>query len=357
MKINPLIKEFNKDKDFETFLVHTGQHYDYEMSKIFFDELDIPCPNINLEVGSSSHASQTAEIIKKFEPVFLDYKPDYVIVVGDVNSTIACGLVVAKTNVKLCHVEAGLRSFDRTMPEEINRILTDHISDLLFVSEESGVRNLSNENIYYPKVHFVGDVMIDNLLTNMEKIDNSEILEKLDLSTNRYGVFTLHRPSNVDFKDKLQEILNALEEIQGEIPIVFPIHPRTLKNLKEMNLLDKIEHMLCTILIDPLGYIEFIKLIKNAKFIITDSGCIQEETTFLNIPCLTLRENTERPITIEKGTNKLVSSKKEDIIKHYNMIKSEKNEKTSCNITFWDGRSCKRIVKIIKNDYKKLESD
>jgi len=347
MKIAPIMRAFNQSGKFQTLLVHTGQHYDAKMSQLFFDELAIPKPDVNLEVGSGSHAVQTAEIMKRFEPVVLDFKPDYVLVVGDVNSTIACGLVAVKLGVKLIHVEAGLRSFDRSMPEEINRILTDSISDLLFVTEQSGVDNLKREGVNSDKVYLVGNVMIDTLLANRNKAEQSPILEQLGLEKRKYAVITLHRPSNVDCLEGLEKIIAAFEVIQKDLKLVFPIHPRTKKNIEGSALKGRVEAMQNLILLEPAGYLDFLKLTANAALVLTDSGGIQEETTILGIPCLTLRENTERPITITEGTNQLVKLTTQDILRAYTKLK-EKNFNVSGRIPkFWDGKAAQRILDVI----------
>jgi UDP-N-acetylglucosamine 2-epimerase (non-hydrolysing) len=350
MKIAPLMKAFRESGKFRTLLVHTGQHYDKNMSKLFFDELDIPKPDINLEVGSGSHSMQTAEIMKRFEPVVLDFKPDYILVVGDVNSTIACGLVAVKLGVKLIHVEAGLRSFDRTMPEEINRVLTDSISDLLFVTEQSGLDNLRNEGISSDKIYFVGNVMIDTLLSNKEKAEKSGILKKLNLQRRGYAAITLHRPSNVDDIVNLEKIISAFEVIEKDIKLVFPIHPRTRKNIEGSDLQTRISAMDNLILLEPIGYLDFLKLMSNAALVITDSGGIQEETTILGVPCMTLRENTERPVTVTEGTNRLVHIDTKDILKHYDEIKAGKFEAKGRIPKFWDGKAAQRIAKTIFYD-------
>ncbi|MFC1490472.1 non-hydrolyzing UDP-N-acetylglucosamine 2-epimerase [Candidatus Latescibacterota bacterium] len=350
IKIGPIMNAFEKQDAFETCLVHTGQHYDKKMSSLFFDELNIPKPDINLDVGSGSHAVQTAEIMKRFEPVVLDFKPDYVLVVGDVNSTIACGLVAVKLGAKLIHVEAGLRSFDRTMPEEINRILTDSISDLLFVSERSGVENLISEGVDPKKIHFVGNVMIDTLLANIEKAQTSDILKKLDIKPKEYAVITLHRPSNVDSLDSLKEILDAFEKIQKEIKLIFPIHPRSRNNIQRMGLQSRIDKMKNLILIDPVGYLDFLWLMKNSSFVMSDSGGIQEETTILGVSCMTLRENTERPVTVSEGTNRLVKINSKDIVNNYVNIMNEKPGITTGIPEMWDGKTAVRIVKIITQE-------
>lgn len=348
MKIAPLMKAFRERGGFQTLLVHTGQHYDEKMSKLFFDELNIPKPDINLEVGSGSHAVQTAEVMKRFEPVVLEFKPDYVLVVGDVNSTIACGLVAVKLGVKLIHVEAGLRSFDRAMPEEINRILTDTISDLLFVTEQSGVDNLRHEGVDAGKVHLVGNVMIDTLLANRDKAEQTDILERLRLKKKGFAVITLHRPSNVDDMGNLERIVGAFEVIQKDLKLVFPIHPRTKKNIEGSSLKSRVAAMSNLVLMEPVGYLEFLKLTANAALVMTDSGGIQEETTILGVPCMTLRENTERPVTCTEGTNRLVHIDTADILRHYGELKA-------CNFMaagkiprFWDGCAAARIAEIIQ---------
>ena len=347
MKIAPVMRAFKANGNFQTLLVHTGQHYDENMSKLFFDELGIPKPDINLEVGSGSHSFQTAEIMKRFEPVVLDFQPDYVLVVGDVNSTIACGLVAVKLGVKLIHVEAGLRSFDWSMPEEINRILTDRISDLLFVTEQSGLDNLTKEGIDSEKVHFVGNVMIDTLIANREKAKKSDVLERLGLCAKKYGVITLHRPSNVDDMDKFAEIIAAFEEIEKKMKLVFPVHPRTRDNIKGSELENRTEAMENLLLIEPVGYLDFLCLMSNAVFVLTDSGGIQEETTILGVPCMTLRKNTERPVTITEGTNRLVHVTTKDILKNYREIRDVGKNIVGRAPKFWDGKAAERIARII----------
>ena len=350
MKIAPLMRAFGANGNFQTFqtlLVHTGQHYDENMSRLFFEDLGIPKPDLNLEVGSGSHAYQTAEIMKRFEPVVSDFKPDYVLVVGDVNSTIACGLVAVKLGVKLIHIEAGLRSFDWTMPEEINRILTDRISDLLFVTEQSGIDNLKNEGIDSDKVHFVGNVMIDTLLANKQKAQSSDVLNRLGLSAKKFAVITLHRPSNVDDKEKFSEIVAAFEEIQKEMKLVFPIHPRARNNIKDTELENRLEAMENLLLLEPVGYLDFLCLMSNASFVMTDSGGIQEETTILGVPCMTLRKSTERPVTITEGTNRLVRAETDDILEYYKQIKSSGFHTRGKTPKFWDGHAADRIARII----------
>jgi UDP-N-acetylglucosamine 2-epimerase (non-hydrolysing) len=355
IKIAPLMSELKKKKVlFETLLIHTGQHYDFTMSEIFFRNLKIPEPDIFLNVGSASHAVQTSKIMTAFEKVILREKPDLIIVVGDVNSTLACSIVAAKLNIKIAHVEAGLRSFDRTMPEEINRIVTDSLSDYLFVSEESGVRNLHREGVNPQKVYFVGNIMIDTLMSNIKKIDKSDILNRVPLKTGdsnlkagSYSVMTLHRPSNVDSEGSLSEVYDILEAISEKIKIVYPVHPRTKKMIKTLKFLNKFEELDNFVMIEPLGYIDFIKLAKESSFVLTDSGGIQEETTILNIPCITMRENTERPVTVREGTNYLAGRDKNKIMRLLNTVIRGK-AKESKNPKFWDGKTSGRIVKVLK---------
>ena len=350
MKIAPLMAEYKKYDTIFPVLVHTGQHYDQKMSDLFFEELGIPQPDINLGVGSGSHAAQTADIMKAIEPVLLEHKPEAMLVVGDVNSTIACGLVAVKLGIKLIHVEAGLRSGDRTMPEEINRVLTDSISDLLFCTEQSGVDNLRKEGVSSDKIHLVGHVMIDTLLKNLKKAEASTILKDLRtqgiLNDGSFAVLTLHRPSNVDDPAVFSRILDGLEVIQKDMPILFPIHPRTRKNLSMGNLSNRVRAMKKLYLMDPIGYLDFLKLLSNASLVLTDSGGIQEETTALKIPCLTLRNNTERPVTVEIGTNQIVGTEPQKIIDGYINVKSGKLREPQIP-PLWDGKASLRIVKII----------
>lgn len=343
MKIAPIMAAYEAHPTIKPLLVHTGQHYDKQMSDLFFRQLGIPEPDINLGVGSASHAVQTADIMKAFEPVVLEHRPDMVLVVGDVNSTIACGLVAVKLGAKLVHVEAGLRSGDRTMPEEINRILTDAISDVLFCTEQAGVDNLLGEGIPDEKIFLVGNVMIDTLLKNRAAADASEILEALGVSEGGYAAITLHRPANVDDPAVLGGILDALEEIQRDMPVVFPIHPRTRKNLAGSDLQRRIEGMSQLRLIEPLGYLDFLKLMSGARIVMTDSGGIQEETTILQVPCLTLRQNTERPITVEDGTNTIVGTDTQEILSAYHLTISDRDRKARVP-KLWDGHAAERIV-------------
>ena len=349
IKIASFVKEAKKHRQIKTTLIDTGQHYDYEMSKVFFRELNIPEPNYNLKVGSGLHAFQTAEIMKRLEPILLKGKPNFVVVVGDSNTTLAGALTAAKLHIPVVHIEAGLRSFDMSMPEEINRRLTDHVSDLLFVTEPSGVKNLLEEGISKEKIHLVGNTAIDSLKNLKLRIQKSGILKKLDLRKKNYAVLTLHRPSNVDNLRSLGYFLNIFTEIENKIKIVFPIHPRTEKilELKDCGAKD-------LRIVNSLGYFDFLALVSQSKFVLTDSGGIQEETTFLGIPCLTLRKNTERPITITQGTNVLCDNK-EKILKEVDKILKGKYKKTRVP-EFWDGKTAKRIVRIIKKNFIKNES-
>ena len=346
MKIAPLMDAFAATEGIEPMLVHTGQHYDETMSDLFFRQLGIPEPDINLGVGSASHAVQTAEIMRAFEPVVLDEKPDAVLVVGDVNSTIACGLVAVKLGVALIHVEAGLRSFDRAMPEEINRILTDAISDMLFVTEKSGRENLLNEGVAESKIFLVGNVMIDTLLKNKAKADASGILDEMGLEAGQYAAMTLHRPANVDDAVVFARLLDAIDVIQSDMPVVFPIHPRTRKNLTSLGLADRVEGMTALRLLDPIGYLDFLKLTSSARLVLTDSGGIQEETTILKVPCLTLRDSTERPITAEVGSNTVVGTESEAIVSAYRKIMDGSARRAEIP-DLWDGQAARRIAGIL----------
>ena len=346
MKIAPLMEAYKARPEIQPLLVHTGQHYDEKMSDLFFRQLGIPRPDINLGVGGGGHAVQTAEIMKAFEPVVLEHKPDAVLVVGDVNSTIACGLVAVKLGVRLVHVEAGLRSFDRTMPEEINRILTDSISDMLFCTEQSGVDNLLREGVAESRIFLVGNVMIDTLLRNKAKADESTILADLALAERSYAVLTLHRPANVDDPAVFGRLLDALDVIQQDMPILFPVHPRTRKNLETSALGGRVAAMTNIRCIDPIGYLDFLKLTANARIVLTDSGGIQEETTILKVPCLTLRENTERPITAEIGSNRIVGTDPAAIIAAYREAMSGHGRQPGIP-PLWDGKAAQRIVGIL----------
>ena len=351
MKIAPILEAMKPYPKLQPLLVHTGQHYDYEMSGVFFEDLNIPEPDVYLGVGSGSHAVQTAKIMIEFEKVVLEHKPDMVLVVGDVNSTLACAIVAAKLHISVAHVEAGIRSFDRAMPEEINRILTDAVSDYLLPPSKHGCENLRREGIPEEKIFFVGDVMIDTLLKHKDKAAATPILNELGLQKGNYVLMTMHRPHNVDFRENLINILSAVQAIQNKIRIVFPMHPRTRNSIKEFKLSDKMFNMKNLMITEPVGYLRFLNLMMHAKFVITDSGGIQEETTVLNIPCLTLRENTERPETIDEGTNILVGNNTQRIIEESFKI-LEGQGKTGSYPDLWDGRASERIVETLtQNSY------
>ncbi len=347
MKIAPLMDVFTAAADVEPLLVHTGQHYDANMSDLFFRQLGIPEPDLNLGVGSGSHAVQTAQVMTAFEPVVLEHEPDAVLVVGDVNSTIACGLVAVKLGVKLVHVEAGLRSFDRDMPEEINRVLTDAISDLLFCTEPAGVENLRREGVPDERVHMVGNVMIDTLLRHRERAERSTVLDDLGLPVGGYAVLTLHRPSNVDDPRVLERLLDVLEVVQQDGPIVFPAHPRTKVALERFGFADRVASLGGLRMVEPVGYLDFLKLMASARVVLTDSGGIQEETTILGVPCLTLRENTERPITAELGTNRIVGQDPERILAAYRELR-DAGAAAGQVPPLWDGRAAERILQILR---------
>ncbi|MBT5419994.1 MAG: UDP-N-acetylglucosamine 2-epimerase (non-hydrolyzing) [Candidatus Cloacimonetes bacterium] len=345
MKMAPLYKEFTKFKnEFEIKLIHTGQHYDERMSKFFFDDLQMPKPDEYLEVGSGTHGKQTAKIMERYEEVLLKDKPDLVIVAGDVNSTSACAIDAVKLHIPVAHLEAGLRSFARSMPEEINRILTDAISNYLLTPSIDGDENLLAEGVSKDKIFFVGNIMIDSLMQYQNKAKNSDILDRIDVKDD-YALITLHRPSNVDNKEGMLTILNAFEEISKSISLIFPIHPRTTKQIQTFELEEKVKKMRNLHLVPPVGYYDFLKLQMDAKFILTDSGGIQEESTYFGVPCLTLRPNTERPITITQGTNTLVKLETDDIINEAKKILSGNIKKGSIP-KYWDGKTAERIVKI-----------
>jgi len=346
MKIAPIHRLMLNSEKFQPRLVHTGQHYDAAMSKVFFDELGLPEPDAYLGVGSGSHAYQTAEVMKALEKIMLEERPDLVLVVGDVNSTLAASIVAAKLCIPIAHIEAGLRSGDRTMPEEINRILTDSIADFLFITEKSGVENLKREGIPGEKVFMVGNVMIDSLVMHLKKAQASIILEQLGVGERGYSLATIHRPANVDNPENLQKILTAFHEIQKSIKIIFPIHPRTRKMIQTFGFQNQVDQMQNLKLIDPVGYFDFVKLMEKSRFVLTDSGGIQEETTFLKIPCLTLRENTERPVTIEIGSNMLVGMNPAIIIQQGQQIIAGK-WKNSQIPELWDGHAAERIIQIL----------
>ena len=354
-KIAPLIREMRRHPEIEPLLVHTGQHYDDSLSDIFFRQMGIPEPNFNLEVGSGSHAAQTAEVLKRIEPILIESKPDLVLVVGDVNSTVAVSLAAAKLGIPVAHVEAGLRSFDRSMPEEINRILTDALAEFLFVTEEGAVGNLLKEGRPPSSIHFVGNVMIDSLRYFLPVAQKSHIGHELGLMVEggwrRFAVLTLHRPSNVDSMEKLVELLGAVAAVAAEVPVIFPVHPRTQERLAQAGM----AHHPQLRLISPLGYLDFLCLLSNATLVLTDSGGIQEETTALGVPCLTLRENTERPVTISEGTNILVGIDPDKIVPAAQEILAGKS-KIGRIPPLWDGKAAERIVEILLQSVPRREA-
>lgn len=345
MKVAPLHKAFKKYSGTITHLIcHTGQHYDEKMSKVFFEDLELPQPDFYLGVGGGSHAEQTAKVMVEFEKILLDEKPDVIIVVGDVNSTIACSLTAAKLGIKIAHVEAGLRSFDREMPEEINRVLTDVISDYLFVTEENGLINLAHEGIAKEKVFFVGNCMIDSLSNYIDKSKQSTLMQELGLQPKEFVLVTLHRPSNVDQEESLHKVLLMVNNIGKDKKIVFPVHPRTMNNIKAFGLEGLLHSNI--IVTGPIGYIDFIALIANAELIITDSGGIQEESTFLGVQCLTLRDNTERPSTCSIGTNTLIGTDFQKAEEAALKILGGEIKKGAIP-PLWDGKAAERITAIL----------
>jgi UDP-N-acetylglucosamine 2-epimerase (non-hydrolysing) len=363
MKVAPLMAEMKRHDDCEPILVHTGQHYDYAMSQVFFDQLHMPEPNYNLEVGSGTHHSQTAEIIRRFGELVVKDRPDMVLVAGDVNSTIACALVAAKEQIPVAHVEAGLRSFDRSMPEEVNRILTDAVSDLLFTTEESGNINLAHEGVAAEKVHFVGNLMIDSLVGALDLARVSALRLELGLVPRGYAVLTLHRPSNVDDKAQLTRTLNAILEIAKRIPILFPSHPRTKARIAEAGIQNVNSWKQGAIpdnglwMMPPASYLDFLGIVDQAAIVLTDSGGVQEETTYLGVPCLTYRNNTERPVTVTQGTNRLVGSDPERLLQEAFMIldgmSGREDGKTPVRPPLWDGNTAPRIWAILKDYLQK----
>jgi UDP-N-acetylglucosamine 2-epimerase (non-hydrolysing) len=347
MKVAPVVSALAIASDeFKQILVHTGQHYDANMSQVFFDELAMPRPDVNLEVGSGTHAWQTAEVMRRFEPVLLEHQPDWLLVPGDVNSTLACTLVASKVGVPVAHLEAGLRSFDRTMPEEINRVLTDQISDLLLIPSLDARTNLIREGIPRKKIHFVGNAMIDTLVrllpTARKRLDFLLSLHKLH---GKYALVTLHRPSNVDDPETLRVILGGLNDLGEVLPIVFAVHPRTRQRITAEGLVPSGTHIRLT---EPLGYLDFLALESQASLVITDSGGVQEETTYLGTPCLTLRPNTERPITISQGTNRLVKSSREALVAAASQEMRKRRSQKQRIPRFWDGHTGERVVQVLR---------
>jgi UDP-N-acetylglucosamine 2-epimerase (non-hydrolysing) len=346
MKVAPIVAAMRRRLDaFQPLLVHTGQHYDEAMSQAFFRDLEMPEPDVYLGVGSGSHAQQTAAIMQAFEPVVIKEKPDWVIVVGDVNSTVACALVCVKLGIRVAHVEAGLRSRDRTMPEEINRVLTDQIADLLLTPSPDADANLRAEGIPAERIRFVGNIMIDSLLGQLERARQSNVCADLGLAGKEYAVLTLHRPANVDEPAAFIQIITALKEIARRLPIVFPAHPRTRKMITELGLTDRVANIEGLLLIDPLGYLDFLQLLNLSRLVLTDSGGIQEETTVLGVACITLRENTERPITVEMGTNTIAGTDSARIIEAaFSALDQSANTGTPRVPPLWDGHTADRIL-------------
>lgn len=353
MKVAPLHRAFSKNPLIESKIIHTGQHFDAKMSDIFFEQLELPKPHYFLGVGGGTHTEATARTMIEFEKVLKIENPDVVLVVGDVNATLACALVAVKEHIPVVHVEAGLRSGDRKMPEEINRILTDNIADYLFITEQSGVDNLKKEGILDDKVFFVGNVMIDSLVYYHQKSKTLNTMQELGVKSKEFMLVTMHRPANVDTPEGLKSILEIIEKASQHLAVIFPIHPRTRNNMEKFGLSDKLKSIKNLILTEPQGYLEFLNLMDNAKLIITDSGGIQEETTFLQVPCLTFRDSTERPVTVELGTNQLLSDLNADTV--YEKMTEILDGKTKKGIIppFWDGHTAGRIAAILFDKFEK----
>jgi len=347
MKVAPIVRELQRDPaTFAWRLVHTGQHYDTAMSTVFFDQLGIPRPDVDLGIGSGTHAQQTAAIMAAVEPVMLHWRPDLIVVLGDVNSTLACALVACKLGIRVAHVEAGLRSFDRSMPEEINRLLTDQISDLLFVTEQSGVDNLLHEGRPAHAIHFVGNVMIDTLLAHRDEARHLDIPQRHGLTPGEYAVLTLHRPSNVDDEKAFDRLFTAIETLATDLPVVFPVHPRARAAIAQSARASGLVERGRLQLLEPLGYLEFIGLLADAAVVLTDSGGVQEETTVLCVPCLTLRESTERPVTISHGTNILAGTDPRRILDAWRTVRTSGGRAVMPPL--WDGGAARRIVDVLR---------
>jgi len=348
MKVAPLAHEMNRHADVVHKLVHTGQHYDVMMSKVFFDELDIPPPDVNLEVGGGERLAVIDKIMARFDPIVRSERPDAVLVVGDVNSTIACARVAREHGVKVVHVEAGLRSFDRDMPEELNRVETDRISDFLFVTEPAGMQNIANEGIE-GRAYLVGNVMIDTLVKQLDRARSLEVYRRLGLEPGRYVVATFHRPSNVDDRDALKGVVDIVRHTCAQMPMVLPLHPRTRQSLTRFGLLECLERTESLRLTEPLGYLEFVSLVAESAAVITDSGGIQEETTYLKIPCVTMRGNTERPITVDVGSNVLAGTQPVVVKRHIDAALREGKSRSGIP-ELWDGRAAVRIVAHLREE-------
>jgi UDP-N-acetylglucosamine 2-epimerase (non-hydrolysing) len=347
MKAAPLHRALSARGDFEQRLLHTGQHYDERMSDVFFRQLGLPEPDLYLGVGSDTHARQTARIMMGFDEVLVREAPHLLVVVGDVNSTLACSLVAAKRGVPVAHIEAGLRSGDRTMPEEVNRVVTDSLSRFLFVTEPSGFENLRHEGVDETKIHLVGNLMIDTLVELREKARGSPILERLDVEPGGYLLMTMHRPANVDHDAGIHAIAEVIRRAAALRPVVFPVHPRTRQRLEQTGVWDLLEATTGVRLVEPLGYLDFLRLMEEAAVVVTDSGGIQEETTFLGVPCLTLRENTERPITITMGTNELLPLDRDRVVGRIGEILSG-HRVHGGPPHLWDGRAAQRVVQVLE---------
>ncbi len=354
MKIAPIMAAIKKSGRLQPFLVHTGQHYDEKMSKSFFDLLDIPKPDIDLGVGSGTHSEQTGRIMVEFEKICQAEKPDLVVVVGDVNSTLACSIVAKKLWLPVAHVEAGLRSWDMRMPEEVNRIVTDALSDLFFTTDPEGNENLLKSGIPIEKIHFAGNVMIDTLLLQRTKAGLNPILEELGVKRREYCVLTMHRPSNVDDPAVLGELLKAVGIIQKETKVVFPAHPRAIKMIEKFGFLTEFAQMTNVVVREPMDYHQMLKLVDNASFVVTDSGGLQEETTVLRVPCVTIRENTERPVTVAVGTNEVVGTKATAIVDAVTRIRSGHWKKGGIP-EGWDGLASERIVALIETFLSEIQ--
>lgn len=353
MKIAPILAEMSRHSEVEPLLVHTGQHYDYLMSQVFFEQLHLPEPHRNLEVGGGSHHQQTGEVIKRFGEYVQETKPDCIVVAGDVNATVACALVAAKEHVPLVHVESGLRSGDRRMPEEVNRVVTDAISDLLLVTEKSGMENLAKEGVPQDRVVMTGNVMIDSLSRMLPEARKSDVLDRMGIRKGAYVLLTLHRPSNVDDPQHFRETMNAVADLAERIPVVFPVHPRTAQQMRDLGFSrfhalqegGKIgEKGLWTT--PPAAYCDFVAMMDSASFVVTDSGGIQEETSFLGVPCLTYRENTERPVTVDHGSNRLIGTNPQNLLKE-SLALLENHQRRTTAIPMWDGHAAERIVSAV----------
>lgn len=355
VKLGPLFREMRRHPEIRPLLVHTGQHYDRALSDVFFRDLELPEPDVHLEVGSASHAVQTARVMEGMEEVLLDHAPDLVLLVGDVNSTVAAALTAVKLGLPVAHVEAGLRSFDREMPEEVNRVVTDSLSDFLFATEPSAVENLRREGVADEKVFLVGNVMVDALLGSLARIERSDVLGRLGLEPGRYAVLTLHRPDNVDDPAQAGALVGTLAELQRDVPVVFPVHPRTRERFTRMGLWQEIERARGLHPIAPLGYLDFLALARGAALVLTDSGGLQEEATVLGVPCLTLRKSTERPATVHQGTNRIVGKEPRAILEAAREALDGRWE-TGGVPELWDGCASERIVSVLLERAEEIRS-